>query len=774
MVGDSKNRLSAEELAELVSGLSTEQLELLELLLKEQGVDLASTVILPRKRYSMPGGNGVYMPLSYSQQRMWFLDQFEPASPFYNIPTAVRMSGQVDVQILTDCLNEIIRRHESLRTTFTRIDGQPVQVIQPSLVLSIPVIDLITARQQPDNAINLVDQVSTQDYQDSSPLFPEALRLANQEARKPFDLAAGPLVRVTLIRLSETEHLFLLTMHHIISDGWSMGVFIYELTSLYGAYSAGKPSPLTDLKVQYADFSIWQREWLSGEMMEGQLAYWINQLGGHPPTLELPADFQRPAVLSSRGASYTSSLSKSLVEGLRDLSQHCGVTMFMTLLAAFNTLLYRYTGQTDLTVGSPIANRSRPELESLIGVFINTLGLRTDLSGSPTFKEVLERVREVALGAYAHQDVPFELVVEKLQVERDLSHNPVFQVMLVLQNAPKQTIRLPGLTFESLEVHSNTSTFDLTLNLTEIPDGMHVSVEYATDLFTADTIQRLLQNWQVLLQAVIVNPEQSIDTLPLITTGEQQKILAEYNQGPFIPMPEALVHQTILRRTSGLESLAVTGRTVDENGRDLTYGELIQDAKRLAAYLQNLGVGPEKLVGVCVPRCVEMIVSLLGILEAGGAYLPLDPKYPRPRLEFMLADSQAKVVLTLDKLLNEEPGLLELFEASGAILVRMDTDWPRISQSGLLLDEGLAAPDNLAYLIYTSGSTGQPKGVQVCHRALANFVAWARDAYHLTASDRVLQFATLNFDSAVEEIYPILVAGGSLVLRPELLMSFVD
>lgn len=772
MAGVSNNRLSAEELAELVSGLSTEQLELLELLLKEQGVDLASTVILPRKRYAMPGGNGVYMPLSYSQQRMWFLDQFEPASPFYNIPTAVRMSGQVDVQILTDCLNEIIRRHEALRTTFTRIDGQPVQVIQPALVLSIPVIDLISSTKQTGESRINID--SAPDNQGESPNFSEALRLANQEARKPFDLASGPLVRVTLIRLSEKEHLFLLTMHHIISDGWSMGIFIQELTSLYGSYSTGKLSPLADLKVQYADFSVWQREWLSGEMMEGQLAYWINQLGGHLPALELPADFQRPAVLSSRGASYTSSLSKSLVDGLRNLSQHYGVTLFMTLLAAFNTLLYRYTGQTDLTIGSPIANRSRPELESLIGMFINTLALRTDLSGSPTFKDVLARVREVALGAYAHQDIPFELVVEKLQVERDLSHNPVFQVMLVLQNAPKQTIRLPGLTFESLEVHSNTSTFDLTLNLTEIPDGMHVSVEFATDLFTVDTIQRLLRNWQVLLQAVIVNPEQSIDTLPFITETEMKKILSEFNQGPLIPKPEGLLHQAILNRISDLESIAVTGRTVDENGRDLTYRELIRDSKHLAAYLQSLGVGSDSLVGICIPRSVEMIVGMLGILDAGGAYLPLDPKYPRPRLEYMLADSRAQVVLTLGELLDEEPGLLELFESSGAILVRMDTDWPTISQPGRPLDESLAAPDNLAYLIYTSGSTGQPKGVQICHRALANFVAWAKGAYHLTASDRVLQFATLNFDSAVEEIYPILVAGGTLVLRPELLMSFTD
>lgn len=774
MAGDSKNRLSAEELAELVGGLSTEQLELLELLLKEQGVDLANSVILPRKRFTMPGGAGVYMPLSYSQQRMWFLDQFEPASPFYNIPTAVRMSGRVDVQILTSCLNEIIRRHESLRTTFTRIDGQPVQVIQPSMTLAIPVIDLTSTLPQMGETGNNPDGILAQKGRANNPLFQEAMRLANQEARKPFDLATGPLVRVTLIRLSEKEHLFLLTMHHIISDGWSMGIFIHELTLLYGAYSTGKSSPLTDLKVQYADFSVWQRDWLSGEMMEGQLAYWINQLGGQSPALELPADFQRPAVLTSRGASFTSSISRSLTDALRHLSQHYGVTLFMTLLAAFKILLYRYTGQTDLTVGSPIANRSRPELESLIGVFINTLALRTDLSGSPTFKEVLERVREVALGAYAHQDVPFELVVEKLQVERDLSHNPVFQVMLVLQNAPKQTIRLPGLTFESLEVHSNTSTFDLTLNLTEIPDGMHVSVEYGTDLFKADTIRRLLENWEMLLKAVVANPEQSIDTLPLITETEQKKILVEFNQDPFVPMPEKMVHQSIFSRTSGLETIAVTGRTDDEDGRDLTYRELVRDSRQLAAYLQSLGVGPERLVGVCIPRSAEMIVGLLGILEAGGAYLPLDPKYPRPRLEFMLADSQAKVVLTLDKLLTEEPGLLELFEASGAVLVRLDTDWPIISQSGRVLVDDLATPDNLAYLIYTSGSTGQPKGVQICHRALANFVAWAQGAYHITASDRILQFATLNFDSAVEEIYPILVAGGTLVLRPERLMSFVD
>ncbi len=470
------SHLTAEDLALLLGDLSEDQRELVELLLKEQGIDLADSVIVPKKRSHLPGSQESYMPVSFSQQRMWFLDQFEPGSPYYNIPTAVRLTGSVNVEVLTKCLNEIVQRHESLRTTFSTLNNLPIQVIHPNLTLSIPVTNL--------------------ENLDFSQRQVEAMHLANLEARQPFDLSKGPLLRVSLLRLAEHEHLFLLTMHHIISDGWSMGVFIHEMASRYEGYITGKPARLAELPIQYGDFSHWQREWLQGEILDKQLDYWLKQFSVPQNILELPTDHQRPAVLSSHGAAYSFSIPKTVTDSLRKLSQQNNATLFMTLLAAFQVLLYRYTGVEDLTVGTPIANRSRPELENLIGIFINTLALRTDLSGEPTFKELLARTREAALGAYAHQDVPFEVIVEKLQVERDLSHNPLFQVMLILQNAPQQTIRLSGMTLETLEVHSGTSTFDLTLTLTEIPDGLHASIEYNSDLFGQSTIERMFANWQ--------------------------------------------------------------------------------------------------------------------------------------------------------------------------------------------------------------------------------------------------------------------------------------
>src|SRR5690606_8202621 len=462
-----------DNLASRIANLSPEKRALLEKLLKQRGVDLNQSLIIPVKRDGSP------LPLSFAQQRRWFLDQLEPNSPIYTIPTAVRLSGKLDVGALDATLDALVQRHESLRTTFSEHAGSPVQVIAPQVSLPLVCVDLTGLPVASREA--------------------EAMRLAMEEARKPFNLAEGPLLRATLLRLDEAEHILLLTMHHIISDGWSMGVLVREIAALYQAFAAGQPSPLPELPIQYADYAHWQREWLQGEVLEKQLAYWRERLGDEPPVLELPTDRPRPATQTWNGASLAATLPRNLADGLKALAKQEGATLFMVLLAALQTLLYRYSGQTDISIGTPVAGRRRAELENLIGFFVNTLVMRTDLSGQPTFRELLGRVKEVALGAFEHQDVPFEMLVEKLQPERDMSRSPFFQVMFVLQNAPAQALRSPELTIEELDVDSGTAQFDLTFSVADLPAGLSVSVEYNTDLFDEATVRRMLGHFEVLL-----------------------------------------------------------------------------------------------------------------------------------------------------------------------------------------------------------------------------------------------------------------------------------
>ncbi|MFQ5794228.1 MAG: condensation domain-containing protein [Candidatus Bipolaricaulia bacterium] len=460
---------------------------------------------LLRKKASEPN------PLSFSQERLWFLHQLEPDSPAYNIPLALRFTGPLSVSIAERSLNEIVRHHEVLRTTFSVVDGRPVQVIAPALTLPLPVVDL---RELPETERET-----------------EVRRLATEEARRPFDLVRGPLLRVTLLRLGEEEYVGLLIMHHIVSDGWSTGVLGRELAALYSAFSTGSPSPLPELPIQYADFARWQRKWLHGEVLETQLAYWKQQLEGAPTALELPTDRPRPAIQTDQGARQPLVLPKSLTEALKTLSQQQGVTLFMMLLAAFNTLLYRYTGQDDIVVGSPIAGRNRVETEGSIGCFINMLGIRTDLSGNPTFRELLSRVREVTLGAYAHQDLPFEKLVEELQPERDLGHTLLFQVTFGLHNVPMPTLELPDLTLSPLEIDRGTAKRDLEFHLWERPEGLRGFLVYNTDLFDAATITRMLEHFQILLEGIVADPEGRISDLPLtLTEAEQQQLLVERGQ----------------------------------------------------------------------------------------------------------------------------------------------------------------------------------------------------------------------------------------------------
>ncbi|MDY7076205.1 MAG: amino acid adenylation domain-containing protein [Chloroflexota bacterium] len=680
------------------------------------------------------------LPLSFAQQRLWFLDQFEPGSPFYNVPSAVRLAGPLDVAALEQSLNEIVQRHQVLRTTFQTVDGRAVQVIAPKLTLTLPVVDLGGLPEAEREA--------------------EVRRLAAENAQQPFDLAQGPLLRVTLLRLERQEHVVLLNMHHIVSDGWSIGVLIQEVAALYESFAAGKPSPLPELPIQYVDYAHWQREWLQGEVLESQLAYWKQQLDGIPPLLELPADRPRPAVQTFRGTTLWFDLPRSLSEAIKTLSRQEEVSLFMTLLAALQTLLYRYTGQDDISVGTPIANRNRVEIAGLIGFFVNTLVLRTYLAGDPSFRELLGRVREVAMGAYTHQDVPFEMLVDELQPERDMSHTPLFQVMLALQDAPMEALKLPGLTLGPLGTDSGTAKFDIVLSIVGKADGLKGSLEYNTDLFDGDTIERMAAHFQTLLEGIVADPDQPISTLPLLTAAERQQLLIEWNDTEATYPQNRCAHHLFeaqVERTPN--ALAVTFE-----GDGLAYRELNQRANQLAHYLQKRGVGPEVVVGICTERSLEMIVGILGTLKAGGGYLPLDPDYPSERLAFMLNDAKVPVVLTQASLLKR---LEQDTEHATRVFVCLDAEYGQITEGQETNPVSEATPDNLAYIIYTSGSTGQPKGALLQHRGLCNLAHAYMRQFQVGPGSRVLQFFSISFDGSVADIFMTLLSGATLYLVPQ-------
>ena len=673
------------------------------------------------------------IPLSYSQQRLWFLDQLEPNSPFYNIPTALRFQGNLNISVLEQSLNTVLERHETLRTTFESVDGKPFQRIAERLDLPINKIDL--------TALSAVEREQ------------EVRRLATSEAQRPFDLSEGPLFRVTVIHLADQEHIILFTMHHIISDGWSVTVLVQEVATLYSTMVAGEPSPLPELAIQYADYAHWQRNWLQGPVMEKLLSYWKEQLAGTPPVLELPTDRSRPAVQSFKGATLQRLFPASLVENIRKLSREEGTTLFMTLLAAFQTLLYRYSGQDDICVGTPIANRNQLETENLIGFFVNTLVLRTDLSDEPTFLELLRRVREVALGAYAHQELPFENLVEALQPQRDLSHTPLFQVMFVLQNAQITSFNLPGLAISSLETDSGNAKFDLTLDITELPEGMHVAFEYNTDLFHQSTIERMLTHFQTLLESIVAAPEQSIALLPIIPETELSKMLIEWNQTWAEFPQDCCMHEWF-------ESLAMKNPeavAVTFQDQQLTYAELNQRANQLARYLQKQNLRCENLVGICMERSIEMVVSILGTLKAGGAFIPLDPAYPAERLAYMITDARISVLLT-------QQNLSDQFTSYATKIVAVDAEWSKIAQEAAENLNLTLEPTNLAYIIYTSGSTGKPKGTMLQHRGWCNLARAQQKAFGVGTGSRILQFSSLSFDASVWEFVMALLSGASLGL----------
>lgn len=680
-----------------------------------------------------PRPAGIPVPLTFAQQRLWFLDQVVPASAAYAIYEALRLAGALRVRILEQSLSQIIQRHEALRTTFRADAGQPHQVIAPPRPVRLPVIDLAA----------LEEDVRARAVQ----------HLAALEARRPFDLERGPLLRFTLLRLGGREHILLLTLHHIICDGWSLGILLRELSALYTAYVADQPSPLPALPIQYADVACWQRE--QGLELEEQLAYWRQQLSQAPTLLNLPTDRPRPAVQSFQGARLTFTLPDALAQELQALCRREEVTLFMLLLAAFQVLLFRYTRQADLLIGTPIANRTRAETEGLIGLFANTLVLRTDLAGDPPICELLQRTRASALAAYEHQDLPFEQLVDALELERDLSRNPLFQVMFVLQNVPLQEPRLPGLTFEPLPVENNTTKFDLWLSLIEGPHSLGGSIEYNTDLFEATTIGRLLEHFQMVLSAMVVSRQQRISQIPLLAAPEEDLVLRRWNATRRAYPQEHCLHRLV---EAALERSPDAVALVYED-QHLTCGELNSRANRLARHLQTLGAGPEVVVAVCMQRSPALIWTLLAILKTGGAYLPLDPDYPEPRLRFLLADARAALLVTWEK----RQALAEAVPA-----VCLQAEHAAIAhQAGANL-ENRVHPDGIAYVIYTSGSTGQPKGVMNSHCGICNRLLWMQETYQLKGSERVLHKTPLSFDVSVWECFWPLLAGAHLVIaRPE-------
>jgi amino acid adenylation domain-containing protein/FkbH-like protein len=671
-------------------------------------------------------------PLSFAQQRLWFLDQLEPGNALYNIPQMVRMRGKLDVHSLHRSLNKIVERHESLRTTFGLRNGEPVQVISPGLNLPLPTVELFDSEIAASEA--------------------RIQRLATEEARRPFDLAAGPLVRAQLLRLGAEDHVLLLTMHHIISDRWSMGVMSEELAAHYRAFVGGKHSPLPELAVQYADFAAWQRQWLQGAVLGAHIQYWKEHLAGAPPVLELPTDHARPPEMSLRGATQSLILPRALVEKLTALSQTEGVTLFMTLLAAFQTLLARYSGQEDIVVGSPIANRNFAEIEPLIGFFVNTLALRGDLSGDPSFHELVARLKEVCLQAYAHQDTPFEKLVEELQPERSLSHSPIFQVMFALQNAPMQALQLPGLKLDRSPVYTGTSMFDMSWFAVEVPEGLMVRAEYSTDLFEHATITRALGHFRELLEAAAAGPNQRISRLAMLGKVERHQVLAEFNSTE-ADFPRLCIHNLLERSAE-----RVPDATALICGNERTsYRELNERANQIAHYLMGLGAGPEVLVGVHMERTPDLVPAIFGVLKSGAAYVPLDPSYPRERLAAILEDSGASIVLTQQSLAGQ-------LESQSATFVCADSDWSTIAKESRANPATQVRPDNLAYVLFTSGSTGRPKGVALEHHNNVTFVQWAQTVFTPAELAGVLFCTSIGFDMSTFEIFITAAAGGKIIL----------
>jgi amino acid adenylation domain-containing protein len=691
------------------------------------------TVAERKKQAISPRATAGPVPLFFAQERLWFLDQLEPENRAYNQLKAVRLRGALDVAALRRALDTVVSRHEVLRTTFQSDDQHPVQIVGECRAVELPILDIssITGEKQ-DAALQ---------------------ELATVLAERRFDLSHDLMLRGALVKLGAADHALILVTHHIASDGWSNDILWRELGTLYGAFSKGEASPLPDLPIQYADFAVWQRRRFQGDALENEVSYWKQQLS-NLNNLDLPTDRTRPPMQTYCGAQESYRLSRHLSDRLQALGRMAGVTLFMLLQGAFQTLLHRYTGQADFAVGSPIAGRVRPEIEGLIGFFVNMLVLRTDLAGNPTFREFVLRVRKVALAAYEHQELPFERLVEAADAERDLSRSPLFQVMFAFQNLPRHAVEFPGLTASFIETKNRTAKYDLSLYMWE-DNGLAARLEYNTDLFDSASMRRMLANLETLLQAIVENPEQRISDLPILPAGQRNQILSEWNQTERELPKEQFVHRLFEAQVArSPDRIAVVFQSVR-----LTYRDLNARANRLANYLHELGVGPEIAVGVCMERSWEMVVAVLAVLKAGGLYVPLDPTHPRERSALVLEDARIGVLITQQSLLNDLP------EVNIAVIC-LDRDRDAIERCNSTNPIIRIDSANLAYVIYTSGSTGRPKGVQVSHGALMNFLEAMRERPGLSESDILLAVTTVSFDIAGLELYLPLSVGAQVVLAP--------
>src|SRR6185312_12591963 len=695
-----------------------------------EGAELAAPPLEPAAR-------GVELPLSFAQERLWFLDRLEPGGALYNIPAAARLLGELDAAAVDAAVDEIVRRHEVLRTAFAEgSEGRPVQVIAPWRRRPLPVVDLSALPAGPREAV--------------------VRGLAQEEASRPFELAVSSMprmLRTALLRLQPGEHVLLVNFHHIAADGWSLGVFLRELGALYGAFAAGQASPLPSLKIQYADFAVWQRRWLQGEALERQLAYWRRTLADAPAVLELPADRPRPARRGARGAHRSFAIPPLLAADLAALAAREETTLFGVLLAGFQALLARWSGQDDVVVGSPVANRNRLETEPLIGFFVNTLVLRLDLSGDPDFRAALRRARQAVLGASEHQDLPFEKLVEELSPLRDARYTPLFQVMFALQNTPAVNPELSGLTVESLKLGGDLTKFDLLLAVAEGEDGLAATCEYSADLFDAVTIERLVVRFETLLREVVKAPQERLSELPLLSPAELRQVLRSWNETATAYSREATLPELFgvwAERTPAAEALRFGAET-------LTYREVDVRSNRLARHLEALGISAGGLVGVCLERSPELVVTLLAIVKLGAAYLPLDPTYPAERLTWMLEDAGVSAVVTLEAL---APLL-----AAAVPRVCLDTDAGRIESLEESGSEPRGSADFVAYVMYTSGSTGRPKGTAIAQRSIVRLL-FATDYVELGPDDRVAHLSNVSFDAATFEIWGALLHGGCLVGIP--------
>jgi amino acid adenylation domain-containing protein len=725
--------------------LSVEESALLEQMLKG---DFSGTY----KEPEIPGRE-IYspVPFSFGQRRLWILDQLVPGSAFYNIPLVYRLEGEFNPTAFQDSVNEIIRRHESLRTIFATENEEPVQVILPELKLEAPVISL--------------EHLSGLEQEQ------EIMRLSEKEAKKPFDLSKGPLMRVSLLKLGLRHYVLLYTTHHIASDTWSSENFLHELVTLYTAFSSGKPSPLQEFSIQYPDFALWQRNRMQGERLEKQLSYWRGMLGADIPILELPTDRQRPPVQNYSGDTISFLVEENLCEKIMALTLGMECSQFMFLLAALNLLLSRYSGQEDILVGSPIANRTKKEIEGLIGYFSNTLVFRTDLSGNPTFRQLLERVRKVASGAYDNQDIPFEQLVEKFQPERYMSLTPLFQVMLVLQNVPKQESEVSASDFSisPFSVHNKTCKFDLWISITQLGKILSGVIEYNSDIFIAATMKRLVGHFKVLLQEVVRAPDVAVNDLTILLPGEKDRLLNDWNNTAREYSLQCLHHmfEKQAEKTPNHTALAGTHETLDNTSHMsdtsyLSYKELNEKSHRLACLLRSKGVAANTIVGIMMERSLEMVIGLLGILKAGGAYMPLDPEYPRDRINYMLEDSGINVLVSISEMIKEA-GKLGSWEAE-KILLDVGNRLACSENLATRSPQPAANPANLAYVIYTSGSTGKPKGVMIPHAGICNRLLWMQETYRLNSADRVLQKTPFSFDVSVWEFFLPLLNGAVLVM----------